>query len=269
MGFTTDGRVHHIGIANEKDIVKFLNEHPSNELNVFLKNEFNNSTIKWEHKGGTGTKADAIVTIGDVKVPISIKNHKTGTFDWLNASANKEFVIDAAYQHLVNTLANVRKNNNSVDANRAIISQCSSDVLPYVMVRRLLTDVKLKYPRFVIINLQKKQELLLIDLGVNNDKIFTIPCPMRYERPKKANQTSRRISNSSLRVRLVLNNGINAAMGLSKANKNSSWCIKVQQDNVEQWIESQTVIKTQFAPLPLEDNVVNLGVDVVENTVTL
>ena len=42
--------------------------------------------------------------------------------------------------------------------------------------------------------------------------------------------------NTNLRIRLVLNNGITALLGKSKANKSSCASLKIQQDNVDTFI---------------------------------
>jgi hypothetical protein len=39
--------------------------------------------------------------------------------------------------------------------------------------------------------------------------------------------------NTNLRIRLVLNNGVNALLGLSEKNKTSIPCLKIQQDRVD------------------------------------
>ena len=38
---------------------------------------------------------------------------------------------------------------------------------------------------------------------------------------------------TGIRIRLHLNNGISALLGMSTTNKSSSFCIKFQQDNFE------------------------------------
>ena len=52
-----------------------------------------------------------------------------------------------------------------------------------------------------------------------------------------------------LRLRCTSNNGINAMLGLSKANKNSQTVIKIQQDQVQQFVNdsSPTIV---FADWP-------------------
>jgi hypothetical protein len=44
--------------------------------------------------------------------------------------------------------------------------------------------------------------------------------------------------NTYLRIRLVLNNGVNALVGTSLKNKTSVPCIKIQQDNVDFFLKS-------------------------------
>ena len=44
--------------------------------------------------------------------------------------------------------------------------------------------------------------------------------------------------NTNLRIRITLNNGVNALLGKSKSNKSSTPSIKIQQDNVDKFIES-------------------------------
>jgi hypothetical protein len=44
--------------------------------------------------------------------------------------------------------------------------------------------------------------------------------------------------NTCLRIRLVLNNGVNALVGQSSKNKSSVPCIKIQQDNVDLFIST-------------------------------
>jgi hypothetical protein len=44
--------------------------------------------------------------------------------------------------------------------------------------------------------------------------------------------------NTNLRLRLVLNNGLNAFFGISDANNSSIPCIQIQQDNVDAMIDT-------------------------------
>ena len=46
--------------------------------------------------------------------------------------------------------------------------------------------------------------------------------------------------NTHLRIRFVLNNGITALLGFSSANKSSVPVLKIQQDNVAEFINSAT-----------------------------
>ena len=92
MVFPHKGENHENGVRNEKEIVEFQNKNIDNELNVCLMDR--NKTSKkclWLHKGGTQLKQDAEVEVelenGEKTIEqISIKNHKSGTFDWINST---------------------------------------------------------------------------------------------------------------------------------------------------------------------------------------
>jgi len=49
-----------------------------------------------------------------------------------------------------------------------------------------------------------------------------------------------------LRIRVTSNNGINAFLGLSKANNNSQVVIKLQQDKVKQLLSSTQSVKYDY-----------------------
>ena len=51
--------------------------------------------------------------------------------------------------------------------------------------------------------------------------------------------------NTNLRLRIVLNNGVGALCGFSKSNKNSSICLKIQQENVENHLKSLVGASTE------------------------
>ena len=77
MGYPTKGENHHSGIKNEKDIVLHQNQNPNNAINNRIKTDNNTSLIvKWEHRGGTQLKEDAVAIIDNKHLGISIKNHK-------------------------------------------------------------------------------------------------------------------------------------------------------------------------------------------------
>ena len=55
------------------------------------------------------------------------------------------------------------------------------------------------------------------------------------------------IVNCGLRIRVTSNNGVKAFLGLSKANKNSSIVLKLQQDRVDQLVaNAHSVVELAF-----------------------
>ena len=74
-GFKRDGSTHYSGIQNEHSIADILNTENSN-IGARLRPE---PILRVQHKGGTKTKADAVVVntnTNEVVKTISIKNHK-------------------------------------------------------------------------------------------------------------------------------------------------------------------------------------------------
>ena len=79
------------------------------------------------------------------------------------------------------------------------------------------------------------------------DRLAMTRCILNYHKPtlvKGKGKSSRKLLfeyyfaeiNLGLRVRVTSNNGIKAFLGLSKANKSSQVVIKIQQDNIKQFV---------------------------------
>ena len=64
---------------------------------------------------------------------------------------------------------------------------------------------------------------------------------LKSTRAKSSRQITRNGIVTNLRLRIVLNNGVKALLGLSKSNKYSIPVIKVQQDKVNAVLESTTL----------------------------
>lgn len=248
MPFTTDGRVHYSGILNEKAVCEFIRTR-STTLRSFLCG----ATETIEHRGGTHTKADAEIVGGDRCRGVSIKHHKTGTFDWLNSSAEipasiKEVLsrglneIKATYAASAKTPADVATARSRCnDLLGAQLRAMSSDT-----IRGILSKCFSLYPEYVLITDVAKQEFIVFESKKNMQELACVSPGCTYllkssPRAKTSAQIWRRGAdgtevNTHLRLRLVLNNGVNALLGESAANPTSLPCLKIQQDAVAQFI---------------------------------
>tara|TARA_Y100000741_G_C18180009_1_gene528891 strand:- start:98 stop:892 length:795 start_codon:yes stop_codon:yes gene_type:complete len=253
MPFLTDGSVHYDGIKNEWDAINYMNENPNNTINKYLEKKYNSKIITWIHVGGTKHVMDALVEFEDGnKVGVSIKNHKskTSTFDWLNTTMFtplelinkvKKFKQDNIGSHIPNKGGKLRcclrlmflayQRNNST----ALVT----DVLHKIYTREPAT-------KELLINNEVNKCLILIDKKNNLDKYFNKENKHTFIlKSSRKRSLSKQIwiatkdggdINTHLRIRICLNNGITALLGQSKANSNSSVCIKIQQDNVSRFI---------------------------------
>jgi hypothetical protein len=247
MVFPHQGENHIIGIKNEKDIVAFMNSNPSCNFNNLLKITFveeNAENMKWEHKGGTGTKSDAIVHLpSNEHIGISIKNHKEGTLDWVNTSKG----LDENVKQLIKEFQKKYSSNENVVVNvdkkmRYELDLIFSQILDNYDNNRLsvmLDELYHKYPEFILINDLKNKRFISFN-KFNLERLFNKDNNFIFKSSPRA-KTSRQIwlknvdgteINTNLRIRIHLNNGINALF----SKKGSVPCIKIQQDNVDEFI---------------------------------
>ena len=109
----------------------------------------------------------------------------------------------------------------------------------------MLLEIYAKNPEYMLINDVEKKRLVLFE----KNNLASIMNASHYilKRSTAANKakTSRQIwtvnesgeeKNTNLRIRFILNNGVNALLGKSKSNKNSSPVLKIQQDNVDKFM---------------------------------
>jgi hypothetical protein len=264
MGFTTDGRVHHSGIANEKALCAFLNT-----KSTIIRKAICPAGSAVEHRGGTGQKADAeIVCPGGTNKTISIKHHKTGTFDWLNSSAalpasvkpslttglaqiKDTFTLDDQVEEARKQVENILGANlksMTSDTIKSICKNCYLTYSDYIMI----TDVsKSKLIAF-------KREGNLKELATYDDWTYSLRSTPRAKTSGQIWRISPDGSvevNTHLRLRLVLNNGVTALLGKSKSNSNSIPCLKIQQDNVANFMKTihEPIVETYTVgePVPL------------------
>lgn len=239
MPFPTDGRNHHSGIKTEKFIVEYQNNNPNNSINNRIKKDCNTSELNWVHKGGTQFKEDCIISFDDKSIGVSIKNHKTGTFDWINSTKSIP-------QELKDDVNNFKDKYEGQDVTRPIRNKFSTLIDDYLenmdkkVIKEVLINTYDKYPTYILIRKCSDNQIILFDKK-NLKKKFS--CDNRFILKKKRAKLSRQIwlvledgteINTNLRFRITLNNGLGM---LLDRNKISVPSIKIQQDKVDKFID--------------------------------
>lgn len=249
MPFPNKGQNHNNGIKNEKEIVNHFNEHPDNPITKHLEKKYMAPIISWGHEGGTQQKKDASFKLNSGKTGgVSIKNHDKGTFDYENTTKCvpedlKKKIIDFKNKNTDKSIPNKGGIRDELDN----IFSWYLDNISSGEITELLDKIyqKEEDTKHIIINDKKMKRLILLDksnldpyFNSNNYHNFILKSTSRAK-------TSRQIwiksadgneINTNLRIRLHLNNGITALLGKSKANKTSVPCLKIQQDNVDEFI---------------------------------
>lgn len=255
MPFITDGRVHHSGISNEHAICNFLNT-KSTVLRAALCPA--GSTV--EHRGGTGSKADAEIVmaapsgVAAENKSISIKHHKMGTFDWLNSSAAIPPTLKATLHTALQAIRATYDASSKLEADEKVARVAVENLFAEHLrgmssesIKALLHGCYAIYTDYIIINDVAKNQLIAFDRTKNIPELRTFgDCSYFLKssaRAKTSAQVWRREAdgrevNTKLRLRLVLNNGVSALLGKSASNKGSVPCLKIQQDDVSNFLSS-------------------------------
>jgi hypothetical protein len=252
--FLKNGEVHQSGIKNEHNVIYFLNT-TTNAITTHLK-KIHGEDIQVIHKGGTTGVDDATVMgPGDVKYAgISIKNHKSGTHDWTNTSKipNKDVIKDLFKEYKdkypnLDAAEFAEKEKPLREERDAIVNTYLRD-LSGGYIKGMLTDLYEGYSDYVIMNDMKSEQYILYDKNMKNFKEFVgFPRWDYYLKFAKAqnsamiwrkNQETNDDVCTNLRLRITLNNGLNAFFGLSANNKTSIPCLKLQQDAVDKHMAS-------------------------------
>jgi hypothetical protein len=241
MTYKTDGSVHHGGVKNEDQTVQILNE-----LKVY--------SHPVEKRGGTKVKEDAVA--GYQQISIKRKEGITnGSFDWFNTSAYND-VLGDTFTHFLSNMKELRQLPESLRADEEFVlkirdnfnqlcelslDSLTSDQVIEILKRGLI-DANCGFD--VVINDTKTSELYVFaaDQHPAHDYIAK-----GYSAVLKGNGKSSRmiyfvdangnVYDCGLRIRVTSNNGINAFLGNSKANRNSQVVIKLQQDKVKQLLQ--------------------------------
>jgi len=241
MTYKTDGSVHHGGVKNEDQTVRILNE-----LKIY------SSAV--EKRGGTKVKEDAVA--GDQLISIKRKEGITnGSFDWFNTSAYND-ALGHTFTHFISNMRELRQMPESLRSDEQFVlkirdsfnnlCELALDTLTSAQVtdilRRGLIDANAGFD--VVINDTKTSELYKFS-AVQHPAVDYIS--KGYNIVLKGNGKSSRmvyfvdadgnVYDCGLRLRVTSNNGINAFLGTSKANRNSQVVIKLQQDKVSQLLQ--------------------------------
>ena len=237
--FKTNGSTHHQGISNEHATIDLLNE-------------FDVYNTKVKHKGGTKFKADA--TAGEKGISIKHKaGLKNGSFDWVNTSDINAVIDRTCFEDFFTFLKGAHllpkeDRFQLIDQARDLFNKCCEKALDSIHPDDMLTFLKQhivdKQRGYgVVINDTKHERLHIMEA----DRLTMTKCIEQGNIPrllKGKGKSSRKLVfqyliadiNLGLRVRVTSNNGIKAFLGLSKANKSSQVVIKVQQDNIKQFV---------------------------------
>ena len=235
--FKTDGSVHHGGIKNEDQTIKILNE-------IGIYGEL------VEKRGGTKLKEDAVA--GNKKISIKRKEGITnGSFDWANICKTSDILGDTFNSFLSNVkelrtmpkdliqddefVLKVRDNFNQL-CESALDNLTSDQIID--ILNRGLVDANAGFD--VVVTDTKTDTLHIFDadqhpaVGYINQGFSAVLQGNGKSSRKVLFSDGINVYDCGLRIRVTSNNGINAFLGLSKANNNSQVVIKLQQDKVKQ-----------------------------------
>jgi hypothetical protein len=180
---------------------------------------------------------------------MSVKRFTSGTFDYINTSKIHDY-IDATsaikkMEELRKTcwkdeskLAEVR--NTKESELNTLLETVTSDA-----ISSLIQKVHNRCPEFILIHEMKTNTLHTFPHdSIDELSKFPTDPATTYKLKKTRAKTSRQIwrvtngveVNTSMRLRLELNNGVTALLGLSKSNNNSNIVFKLQQDSVRKLI---------------------------------
>ena len=253
MPYNTDGGSHRDGVSNEKKIVAHLNT--SNGASLNLPALFGEEGLQFIQIGGTKSVSDMdILSSTGAKVcGVSIKNHKQGSYDYVNTSKLQQYLPENVVTAIKEGVASIKAKYNGDESKlpearkevenllEGAFALMSSDVL-----KSILQAINVRNPKLVMINDIKDKKLKcyhessFTELSAEPYKA-TNTYALKSTRAKSSRQITRNGIVTNLRLRIVLNNGVKALIGLSKANKHSIPVIKVQQDKVNAVLESTTL----------------------------
>jgi hypothetical protein len=270
MAFLCNGSNHRTGIKNEVYMTQRFGQDLTNKIFPDITTEF-----IAEQRGGTAYKEDGVIldkVTGAVLKRLSYKKKektKSGTFDWVNTTSyiteekkkgSKSIqalsdVIDLAkttkqtsvvtdevveqFRHKVHQATEVTLNNFESDDIRSMIKTLMIDSNKdiHVTVTTLDTDNIYYFPfsDHNIINLVEDANVEFT-LRKKSKKAF---CDSRTVMASIIDPVTglTKMIDTGIRIRLHLNNGVSAMLGVSNTNPTSVFCVKFQQDNFQEIIK--------------------------------
>lgn len=238
MSYKTDGSVHHGGVLNEDLTVRVLNE-----------KKIYSETV--EKRGGTKVKEDAVA--GYQRISIKRKEGITnGSFDWFNTSSYND-VLGDTFDHFLSNVKELRQMPQSLRSDEEFVLKIRDgfNALCELALDTLTSDQVVEILKRGLIDANCGFDVVINDTKTSEIYVFSADqhpahdyIAKGYTAVLKGNGKSSRmvyfvdadgnVYDCGLRLRVTSNNGINAFLGTSKANRNSQVVIKLQQDKVKQ-----------------------------------
>ena len=255
MSFVHDGSSAKRGIANEEHVVQVLREDPSLAKIVYPGCPDN---YKVKHLGGTKNKADILINDQGLSVKLK-KDINNGSFDWVNTSAAFRHLTSLGYLSRTQSFLNSdpRRSGTPEKIVRETLKELTHQDLeelnrlaPHVfsqLIWSILEPWVIKPNQGLIAVIFDDKTKKLHSYDCKDSKLYeyfknnaTISFKERKKDAKPATSRTFLFNGEDLgiRIRVVLNNGVTALLGLSKANKTSQPVVKIQQDKVASLINN-------------------------------
>jgi len=252
MGYNTTGQSHKNGNKGEKQVEGFFR---LKKGRCFGLDEEYGEFIEIQQLGGTQNKDDSRAVYARGALGISTKNNTDGTFDWMNTTKHiKERFpkLSALVEQYKGKYKGQPKCEKTVEVFRNLFNQESQRTLLGLSsneIRELLRNAMQGTQKQFVVVIHKKADLSERYKGFygKNHPEYEFFESKDYElflkqmRAKTSAQIWARDLRTgeehkiSLRVRLVLNNGVGALLGGKdwSSNPSSSPSFKIQQDDVD------------------------------------
>ena len=267
MAFLCNGSNHRTGIKNEVYMTKRFNE----DLTTKIFPEIIENFIA-EQRGGTSYKEDGVILCKDTGLVLKRLSFKkkaktrNGTFDWVNTTTyiteekKKKCKLIQALSDVID-LAKITQQTSVI--NDIIVEQFRHKV--HQATEETLNNFKSEDIRSMVktLMIDSNEDIDVTVTTLDTGNIYYFPFSEHniikliqdvdvqfalYKKSKKQFCDSRTIMASivdpetgmtkmidtGVRIRLHLNNGVSAMLGVSNTNSTSVFCIKFQQDNFDE-----------------------------------